>query len=159
MSFTKYNPGYLMLRYLPQLSSTLEYEQKTTSNNYPIFFHLFPVPFPFPSHHPPEFSRGFGIPWPERSVPHRPPQASASRPGVSRGRKLRCGVSRGQSWSCRRSQPGEKPGILGETMRNVSSYMITYIYGTPVEIYGNLYMEIYENQWETLGNLWEARLR
>ena len=38
-------------------------------------------------------------------------------------------------------------------MRDVSSYMITYIiiYGTPVEIYGNLYMEIYENQWETLG--------
>ena len=138
MSFTKYNPGYLMLRYLPQLSSTLEYEQKTTSNNYPIFSTC----FQFHSHSHRairlSFSRGFGIPWPERSVPHKPPQASASRPGVSRGRKLRCGVSRGQSWSCRRSQPGGKPGILGETMRDVSSYMITYNY-----------------LWDTCRNLWK----
>ena len=66
---------------------------------------LFPFPIPRLS-----FSRGSGILWPERSVPHGPPRASASPRGARkvRGRK----VSRRSNKSWRRSQPGKMPGIL-----------------------------------------------
>ena len=83
MSFTKYNPGYLMLRYLPQLSSTLEYEQKTTSNNYPIFSTC----FQFHSHSHRairlSFSRGFGILGPKEAFRTGRRRRVLPRPGVS----------------------------------------------------------------------------
>lgn len=138
-----------MLRYLPQLSSTLEYEQKTTSNNYPIFFHLFPVPFPFPSHHPPEF---FPRLWHPLARKKRSAQAAAGEcfearsfpwPEVAVWRfpRLELELQEEPAW-------GKAWDFRGNYEKCIIIYDYIYLWDTC----RNLWKFIYGNLWKSMGN-------